>query len=199
MQDDPRPELLHRAMPEEFLPSISRWTTVGGLAVLVTLGAAVFAASILEYRITVEAPAWIRPVGEVRIVQAALGGTVESIEVEINQVVQEGDVIAYIDASRLRTRQDQLQGDIAQARENQMDAQIRALDSQVVAETDLLNRTLAAAQAELDLSERLYRDRRVITISAVQEAEAAVDFAREELESLGLPQNLWVKPSSIAA
>ena len=157
-QDDPNPELLHVAGPEEFLPPINRWITLGGLVLLATLGATVVLAGVLKYRVTVRAPATVRPAGELRIVQSATEGTVQSIEVEANQAVQEGDVIAYIDGSRLRTKQSQLQGNIQQATQDQIGSQILAIDSQIAAETDLLNRTIAAAEAELDLNQRQYRD-----------------------------------------
>ena len=180
-QDDPNPELLHVAGPEEFLPPINWWITLGGLVLLATLGASVVLAGVLKYRVTVRAPATVRPAGELRIVQSATEGTVLSIAVEANQAVQEGDVIAYIDGSRLRTKQSQLQGNIQQATQDQIGSQILAIDSQIAAETDLLNRTIAAAEAELDLNQRQYRDKLITTTSEVQEAEAALEFAREEL------------------
>jgi len=180
-QDDPNPELLHVAGPEEFLPPINRWITLGGLVLLATLGTTVVLAGVLKYRVTVRAPATVRPAGELRIVQSATEGTVQSIEVEANQVVQEGDVMAYIDGSRLRTKRSQLQGNIQQATQNQIGSQILAIDSQIAAETDLLNRTIVAAEAELDLNQRQYRDKLITTTSEVQEAEAALEFAREEL------------------
>ena len=67
-QDDPNPELLHVAGPEEFLPPINWWITLGGLVLLATLGASVVLAGVLKYRVTVRAPATVRPAGELRIV-----------------------------------------------------------------------------------------------------------------------------------
>jgi HlyD family secretion protein len=67
---------------------------------------------------------------------------------------------------------------------DQMRAQIAALDLQIAAETELLNRTVSGAQAELSLSERSYQERLLTTAADVREARASVDFAREELSRL---------------
>jgi len=78
------------------------------------------------YSVTVKAPANIRPLGELRIVQAASEGVVKSIEVKENQVVRKGDAIAIIDDSQLQTKKSQLQGNIQQSHLQlaQIDAQI---------------------------------------------------------------------------
>jgi multidrug efflux pump subunit AcrA (membrane-fusion protein) len=67
---------------------------------------------VTKYKVTVKAPATIRPAGELRIVQAATAGTITHIAVKKNQVVKTGDVIATIDNSRLQTRKSQLQSNI---------------------------------------------------------------------------------------
>ena len=181
--DESNSEFLHLVTPDEFLPSISRWTTLAGLVLLAAFGAAIALATILKYKVTVRASAIIRPMGELRIVQAATEGTVKSIEIEANQSVKKGDIIAYIDDSRLQTKKRQLRGNIGQDRKqlNQIDAQIRAIDGQITAETDRLNRTLAAAEAELRLNQRNYEDKLITTIAEVREAEAALELAQEEL------------------
>ncbi len=176
-------EFLNLVTPDEFLPAIGRWTTLGGLVLLSAFGAGIALATILKYKVTVRAPAIVRPAGELRIVQAATEGTVKSIEIEGNQPVKEGDIIAYIDDSRLQTKKSQLRGNIQQAREqlNQINAQILAMDGQITAETDQLNRTLAATEAELRLNQRNYQDKLITTIAEVGEAEAALELAKEEL------------------
>ncbi|HEY9709136.1 MAG TPA: biotin/lipoyl-binding protein, partial [Oculatellaceae cyanobacterium] len=98
---------LHPLKSDDFLPPISRWTTLGGLLLVGTFGAAVALASVIQYNITVRAIANVRPSGELQIAVAETGGTVRSVEVRENQVVKKGDVIASINDSRLNYLQNQ--------------------------------------------------------------------------------------------
>lgn len=98
---------LHPLKSDDFLPSISRWTTLGGLFLVGTFGAAVALASVIQYNITVRAIANVRPSGELQDAVAETGGTVRSVEVRENQVVKKGDVIASINDSRLNYLQNQ--------------------------------------------------------------------------------------------
>lgn len=169
---------------DEFLPPISRWTTLGGLFLVGTFGVAIALAAFTGYKITVKASAIIRPAGELRIVQAATQGTVETIAVKENQPVKQGDIIATIDDSRLQTQKSQLQSNLKQNQQQltQIDAQIIALDKQITAERDRTKRTVASAQAELSRTQRDYQDRQVTTSTQVQEAEANLKQAQEELQ-----------------
>jgi HlyD family type I secretion membrane fusion protein len=169
---------------DEFLPPISRWTFLGGILLSGTIGVAVLLAAVVRYNVTVKAPAVVRPVGEVQIVQAPLEGTIDSIEVKENQTVRRGDIIAKIDDSDLQTQKRQLQEAIAQnqAQLAQIAAQINALDTQRVAEVSLMNRSISAAKADLNLNQRNYQTQRVSTQAEVREAEAALELARVEME-----------------
>jgi len=184
MLSDPNPDFLHPVQSDEFLPPISRWTTLGGLFLVGTVGAAFALATVIKYNVTVKAPATVRPIGELRIVQAATEGSVKSILVKENQVVKQGDAIATIDNSRLQTQKRQLQGNIQQNQLQlaQLTSQISALDSQRNSESSLMNRTIASAQADLSLNQRDYKDRQITTQTEVQEAEATLELAREELK-----------------
>ena len=176
---------LPEAKANEFLPPISRWTTFGGLFVLAVLTVAIPVAAVVKYRVTVKAQAVVRPTGELRTVQAATQGQVMQIYVKGNQTVKKGDVIATIDDSRLQTKKSQLQTNIGQARLQlvQINAQINALDTQIRAETDRINRTIASAQAELRGRSRNYQEKKITTVSELQEAEANIKIAQEELQS----------------
>lgn len=169
--------------PDEFLPSISRWTTIGGGILLASFGTAVFLASIFEYKVTVKAPAVIRPTGDLRLVQAAVEGQINSIEVKGNQQVKSGDILAYLDDSRLQTRKNQLEGNIDRSSQqlDRLEAQIFALETQITAETERLNRSIAYAEQQLKLSQRDYENKSIAARAEVAEAEAARDLAREEL------------------
>jgi multidrug efflux pump subunit AcrA (membrane-fusion protein) len=96
MFSDPNPDLLRPVKSDEFLPAISLWTTLGGVLLMGSVGAAIILTAVTKYNITVKAPATVRPVGEVQIVQAATEGTVESIPVKENMAVKQGDAIAVV-------------------------------------------------------------------------------------------------------
>lgn len=184
---EPKPKLipksLHIATPEEFIPDISRRLTWAGFACLVIFGSGILLASVLKFKTTVKAPAILRPVGELRLVQAATEGTISRITVTDNQVLELGDAIAYLEDSRLQTKKKQLQESIAQNLQQiqQINAQRQTLARQIAAETDKMQRAIASAKAELELNQRQYEDRKITTVAEVREAEAALELAQEEL------------------
>ncbi|MEP0883611.1 HlyD family efflux transporter periplasmic adaptor subunit [Trichocoleus sp. ST-U3] len=183
MLSDSNPDFLRPVSSDEFLPPISRWTTLGGLFLVGTFGVAVMLAAYTQYNITVKAAAVVRPIGELRIVQASTEGTIKSISVKENQVVKQGDAIAILDNSQLQTKKSQLQGNIQnnQQQLSQIAAQISALDSQQKAEWNLMNRNIASAQADLGRNQRDYQEKQITTKAEVQEAQASVDLARAQM------------------
>ncbi len=174
---------LHAAQPEEFLPPIGRWTTVGGLVMLAGFVGAILLSTVLKYKVVVKAPVAIRPTGELRLVQVAVEGKIGRIAVRSNQTVQAGQAIAYIDDSRLQTKKRQLQDGIAQAEQQlrQNQAQLQAINQQITAEIDQSNRAVASAAADLSLNQRTHQNLQITTVAELQEAEAALTLAQEEL------------------
>lgn len=174
---------LRPVQPNEFLPPIGRWATLGGIAILAIFGGTIALASVLKYPATVKATALIRPTGELRLVQAAANGQVNRIEVKSHQNVQQGQVIAYLDDSRLQTQKHQLQSSIQQTQRQleQLNAQILALQAQVVAEEQAMGRAIAAAEADLKLNQQQHQERQTTTKAEVREAIASAELAREEL------------------
>nr|WP_322745274.1 cysteine peptidase family C39 domain-containing protein [Coleofasciculus sp. LEGE 07081] len=67
------PEICDRIkeVPNEFLPPISRWSTLGGLFIVGSVGVAIALASVIKYNVTVKASATVRPADELRLVQAS--------------------------------------------------------------------------------------------------------------------------------
>ncbi|NEQ21863.1 MAG: HlyD family efflux transporter periplasmic adaptor subunit [Microcoleus sp. SIO2G3] len=185
MLNDSNEAVLPNASSDEFLPPISRWITLGGLLLVGTVGVAFILAAVFKYNVTVKAPATVRPLGELRIVQAAKEGTVERIKVKENQVVKQGEIIAILEDSRLQTQKQQLQGNIQQLQRQlgQMSAQVAALDRQITAETNRSQRVIASAQADLSRNQRDYQDRQITTQTDVKEAEAALGLANAELKA----------------
>ena len=184
MLKDPIPDLLRCVKSDEFLPPISLWTKLGGRFLVVTVGTAITLAAVIKYDVAVKASATVRPTGELRIVQSATAGIVTSVLVKENQVVKEGDAIAQIDNSQRQTENSQLQGNIQQGQLQvaQIAAQIAALNKERKSESSLMNRTIASAQADLGRQQRDYQERQITTQTEVQEAQAALEFARIELK-----------------
>jgi len=160
----------------DFLPPIGRWQMWGGITISVAVVVALLLASVVKYKVTIKAQAELRPVGELRIVQAAPEGVVTQVAAHEHQQVKRGDVIATLDNSRLQTKKSQLQSSIQQAQLQimQMNAQVSTQNRQSLAETDRIERVVAGAEAELSQRDRDYQDRQVTTAADVVEAEANV-------------------------
>lgn len=173
---------LHIATPDEFLPNISQKLTWAGIGCLVIFSGGIFLASVLQFKTTVKAPAILRPVGELRLVQAATEGTISRIEVKENQAVELGQAIANLEDSRLQIKRKQLQTSLFQNQQQiqQIDAQLQNLERQIAAETNKMQRAIASAKAELKLNQRQYEDSQTTTVAEVREAEAALELAQEE-------------------
>ncbi|MEM6612462.1 MAG: response regulator [Cyanobacteria bacterium P01_C01_bin.72] len=170
---------------EEFLPSIEKWLTWGGLSIVTALALAIPATSILKYKTTVKARATVRPAGELRLVQSTTEGEIKEILVEEGQKVNRGDVIATIDSSRLQTRTKQLTKAIAQQKLQflQLASQIKVLETQIVAERESNSSEILAAKAELDGNRRSYSDRDVEASSQVKQAKAQLATAKATFEA----------------
>ncbi len=169
---------------KEFLPSVSLWTTLGGIFISSAVAIALFLGSIIQYKITIKTKAIVRPAGELRLVQSPIEGRVMSISAQRNQAVKKGDLIASIDDSRLQTKKSQLETNIRQAQLQlaQINAQISAQDSRILAESDRINRSVAASVAQLRHSQRAYRDRQQIGNADVEEAKANLKIAQQEFQ-----------------
>ena len=193
--------VLPQAEENDFLPPLGSWTTGGGAIALVAVTIAVAAASVTQYKVTVQAQASLRPAGELRLVQAATEGPVMGIFVKENQVVKIGDAIATIDDSRLQTKKSQLESSVGQIKLQlvQINAQIHAVNNQVVAQTDSINRVVAGAEAELSSRKRDYRDKQITTVSDVQEASANQRAAIAGLTAAETKRNRYESVAKVGA
>lgn len=181
---DPQPDFLRLVENDEYLPSVSIWTRLGGIFLIGSVGAAFSLASVFQYNIIVKANATVRPTGEIRLVQASAEGTVISIKVKENQVVKKGDTIALIDNSQLQTKKSQILGNIEQnqLQRSQIDAQLKALENQMTAESNAMGQSITSAKADLSRNKRDYQDKQITSTAQVQEIEAGVELAKEELK-----------------
>ncbi|WP_414573000.1 HlyD family efflux transporter periplasmic adaptor subunit [Nostoc sp. CCY 9925] len=182
--NEPLPEQLHLVEANEFLPRIGKWTTIGAGVLLTTFVVGVTLTSVLNYNVTVKVPATIRPVGELRVVQSAMTGSVQNINVQENQVVTQGQSIAQIDDSRLQTQKSQLESGIKQSQLQliQIDAQLREIEIQIAAQTSLNNRSIIAAQAQLDGTQRNYEDLQTVATAEMAQARVALTLAKAQQE-----------------
>lgn len=177
---------LHILEVNEFLPHIGKWIHIGGGVMISMFVVAVSLTSVLYYNITVKVPATIRPLGELRLVESAMTGTVKRIVVKEDQLVNKGEIIAYIDDSQLQSQKRQLQNTIEQNQLQliQIDAQINQINTQIIAQINLNNRTVIAAQAELTGTERNYKDQQIKASTEMMQAQIAINLAKEQLARL---------------
>jgi multidrug efflux pump subunit AcrA (membrane-fusion protein) len=186
---EPDYQTLHQTKPEEFLPTIGRWMMVGGMVMVGSFGSAIALSAILKYKVTVQAPAAIRPAGELRLVQSTIEGSVLSISVRENQTVRKGDPIATVKdlrlESKLQTKRRQLAGDIQKAKQqlSAIDLQLLAFTHQDTAEIEQSNRTIAGIRVELSRAEREYHDKQLTTQAEVAEAQANWKTAQQEQQA----------------
>ena len=82
-----------------------------------------------------------------------------------------------------KPKKTQLQTSIQQAQLQLtlIEAQINALESQIQAETDKIDRNIASAKSEYDRRLREYQDRQITTVAEVEEAQATLKLAQDEL------------------
>ncbi|MFN9960468.1 MAG: biotin/lipoyl-binding protein, partial [bacterium] len=174
---------LHILETNEFLPQIGQWIQIGGGIMMTIFVVAVSLTSVLYYNVTVKVPATIRPLGELRLVESAITGTIKKILVQEDQLVNQGQIIAYIDDSQLQSQKRQLQNTIEQNQLQlmQIDAQINQINSQIIAQTNLNEGTIKAAQAELIGTERNYIDQQTKAKSEMIQAQITINLAKEQL------------------
>lgn len=184
--NDLNPEQLPVFDVNEFIPSIGKWMNVAGGIMISIFVLAVSLSSILKYNVTVKVPATIRPLGELKVVESAITGTVLKIEAKDSQIVKQGQAIAYVDDSRLQNQKSQLQNTIQKSKLQlgKIDAQLSEINIQLAAQTDLMNRTISAAQAELSGTERNYQDQRIKSIAEMTQAQTAFTLAKLQKERL---------------
>ena len=168
---------------QEFLPPISPWTSLTGIFLVGTVCSAIALSFWVKYNVIVKAAGTVRPTGDVRVVQADMEGTVKNIFVRENQNVKKGDAIAMLDDEQLRIKKSQLQGNIQQAMLQliQINAQIRTLDTQMKAESTVIERSVSAATADLERNQREYQERISTTNNQFLAAQADLQKANLDL------------------
>jgi HlyD family secretion protein len=169
---------------DEFLPPISRWTSLAGISLIGTVATGITLSSWVKYNVTVKASGIVRPSGEIRVVQPQIEGTVKTILVKENQPIKIGDLIAQLDQEQLLIKKSQLQGNIQQGELQliQIDAQVRNLNNQILAEKKVIDNIVNAAKADLSRNQREYQERKINTESEFITAEASLQKAQTNLQ-----------------
>ncbi|MBE9011082.1 HlyD family efflux transporter periplasmic adaptor subunit [Pseudanabaenaceae cyanobacterium LEGE 13415] len=167
---------------EDFLPSISRWTSLGGVFLVGTVISAIALSAVIKYNVSVRANSTVRPSGELRVVQSEMEGTVKQILVKENQPVKRGEIIAYLEDSKLQTQSSQLRSNIQQSQVqlSQLEAQIRAIQRQMLAESNSTDRSIASAEAETRRAQNDYEEKRLASQAEVQDAQVTLNLAQDE-------------------
>ena len=183
MEQEINPDLIAPVSSDFFLPPISRWLSLGGMVMLTSVVSAIAFAGFFEYRVTVKAPAKIRPEGELRLVQAVQGGKIAQIAVKPNQQVQKGEIIAYLDDFALKQDRQQLQNSLAaiERRIEQLQSSITTKQQEINAEQQQINNQIAARTSELNLAQNNYRELQIERDTALKTAQANFDLAQDEL------------------
>jgi HlyD family type I secretion membrane fusion protein len=168
---------------DQFIPPLDRITKIGGTILFSLFGTAILLASLLKYKVTVKAPAVIRPAGELRLVQAAITGTIARIGIKENQNVEAGEAIVNLDNSQLQLQRSQLQETIKQSQQQakQIELQTQNLERQIKAQKIVISKLVASSKANLNLKNRDYKDQKITTITEFAKAKAAAKLAKEEL------------------
>lgn len=179
-------KILPAVRTEDFLPPVSIWMSLAAVSLMGTVVSGVALASLVQYNVTVKTAATVRPTGEVRLVQPQTEGIVETILVQENQIVKEGDVIARLDSEEWQIRKSQLQGNLQQnyLQLIQINGQIDSLDTQIMAEERVIEQTIFAAQSDLARNQRDYQERQVATQNQLQAAAAELQIRHTEVEQV---------------
>lgn len=167
---------------EQLFPQMGPWVMLGGFAVVGLLTGGLGFASVAQYRVTVKGLGLVRPQGELRLVQAGMEARVSSVAVRIGQTVAVGDAIATLETERYETQTLQLQDTIRQLRAQltQLDAQMQSLQWRSQAESQTIQRQVAQAEAEQQLSQQTLSDQQTLAAAALAEIESEVALLREE-------------------
>lgn len=169
---------------DDFIPPVSRWTIFSGLFLVVTVISTLGFAYFSKYKVTVKTNATVRPAGELRLVQPEVEGTIKSIHVKNNQLVKQGDLVATLNSEQLQIKKNQLQSNIQQTNLQliQIDAQINSLETQILAESKVIERTINSAKADLERNQKEYQERQTTTLNESLVAVATLQKSQTDLQ-----------------
>jgi multidrug efflux pump subunit AcrA (membrane-fusion protein) len=166
----------------EFLPPVRPWVHGAGLVLLGSFAAGVMLMAVWPYRVIVRGMGVVRPSGETSVIHAPFAGRVRQLLVPSNARVQAGQVLALLDPTDLRGKQQQ----ISQNRQA-LGQQARALVNQGLAALQAAELEVEKSQAALRFAEtELRRFQQLagtgaITATQLEEKAASYNVARANL------------------
>ena len=183
MEKHLNPDFLEAVTPDLFLPSISKWTSLGGVMMLTSMVTAIAISTVFRYKVTVKAPVQIRPEGELSIVQASRAGKVSQITAKVNQKIERGDIIAYLDDFRLQQERKELKNKISSTQQQleKNRQQIKSKEEQIKIEKRQIRKNIDLLQAELNLTEINALNSQVSLIAESKKAETNFNLAKDKL------------------
>jgi len=170
---------------DEFLPPMNRWIVVSNLVLVAGVCSAFLVSSVAKYNVIVKTEAVVRPVGELKIIQPAIQGSIQRIAVRENLTVSRGGEIATIDPVQFLTQQSQLEGRIRQARSQiaQIQAEMESNQTAASVARQEAQSEIQFAQAELTAAENLAQQGAVAGL-VVQQKRQAYEAARAKLQQI---------------
>jgi len=178
MSNQQKNEFLPTIQDNEFLPTPSRWTTIGGLFIAGSVGVAVALASVIKYNVTVPANGTIRPEEGSSIAVAPIDSKVKKIVVEEGDPVEKGQTLIELDNSNIETRKQQLQDNLESANEilEQVNAQIELQEKVISGATDGKKQSVSVAKTQLELAQKNHNNAQ----QEVQEAKKILEEQQKE-------------------
>jgi len=145
MSNQQKNEFLPTIQDNEFLPTPSRWTTIGGLFIAGSVGVAVALASVIKYNVTVPANGTIRPEEGLFFAVAPIDSKVKRIVVEEGDPVEKGQTLIELDNSNIETRKKQLQNKIKFA-----NRRLEFVNEQIKRQEELISNGTKGTQLSVD-------------------------------------------------
>jgi HlyD family type I secretion membrane fusion protein len=177
-------DFIPNVQTKDFLPSPNKWFIASSTLLVGVFLASIAAAATMKYDDAINAVATVRASGELSIVQSNSEGVIQSILVKEDAVVKKGDPIAVISNPKYDTQKNQTIGNIQKLTDQirEIDAQIRSLSNQFIAQADRNDRTLASARVELQRRKQDHQSKIISVQSDLEEAEANLQIANRNLE-----------------
>jgi HlyD family secretion protein len=168
---------------DEFLPPQRGLIKIGGLSFTLIGAGLIFLSNILSFNMAVKVPAQIRPKGELKSVEATTSGIVERIQVNENDRVKPGEIIATVKTPELRAQKNKLEVQIDKLDDqiNSTNLKINTINQQISSQQQASKQAIAALVADLKAAKRAYQNKRVETNADLEASNADVALATEEL------------------
>ena len=179
------------SLTDDDISTSNPWSTWGSVAAILLLSSLLLLGNSLKHRSIVRANAIVHPQAKTQALRANTTGRIDRILAEPGDNISKGETIATIDRSQAQTKIANLNQKIAQGQQQleQVDARLKLLEQQVLAEVQSNSAKIKVTEAQLASSQRTHktaknmaRDRVTQIRAALQTAQADLDTARSKLQ-----------------